>query len=69
MLDDHSFIHLFNKSLLIASYILSILPVLRHPFQEKKKNKHHQQQKLREEECFTGDGKKRKYSSLAVSIL
>ena len=32
-----SFIHSFNKSLLIAYYILSILPVLRYPFQEKKK--------------------------------
>lgn len=65
MLAGHSFIHSFNQSLLIACYVLSTVPILRHflfkhlPFSRKKKI---------EEECFVGDKKERTRSSLAVSV-
>lgn len=72
MLDDHSFIHSLTNSLLISYFLLSFLPVPRHPlfkatpFKEKKKKPY---KKLREEECYIEDGNEGKYSSPVVTIL
>lgn len=66
-----SFIHSLTNSLLISYFLLSILPVPRHPlfkatpFKKKKKS----YKKLREGECFIDDGKEGKYSSPVVTIL